>query len=134
MTLITIIHAVAFSICFAFRNYHQKNELISYRVDPEAAEAANRQWHKWQGAIQLLAALPFLIFAFKSPVWQDFILWLSIYWLVFDNLLAFKLTGKFPYLGGGWIDEQFKRWGDGQIVKFLIQVALVMVAVAIYNF
>lgn len=133
-TLITVIYALVFAVAFAKRNNYQRIELLNYRFDTERSDKANNQWHWWQGVVQAAVVGAILCYSFLPPQWIDALLFLTLFWLVFDTVLGYLINGRIAYLGGGSIDGFFKRWNYGHVVKLLLQVILVLLTVVLYNF
>lgn len=133
-TLITVIYALVFAIAFANRNNYQRIELLNYRFDPLRSDIANAQWHRWQAVIQAAVVGAIVLYSFFQPLWIDALLFVTLFWLVFDSTIGWLISGNIAYLGGGDIDGFFKQWKLGHVVKLLLQVILVLLTVVLYNF
>lgn len=112
--MIYIAHITLFSalyaVFFAFRNYWQLIERNAFgdiptdTISSRMAGEGNKKWHNWQGALQTLVG----VFIGIALLLADFT-WLQgiigglqfglTFWIVFDSITGWKLTGNMFYLG-----------------------------------
>jgi hypothetical protein len=106
-TLLIIIASTIFSVLFAYRNYWQIEQFRTTRhalgyvyeeLDTEI-DYYNEKWHKWQFALQIYIGLIIWYVSFLSGIsalnsFGHGLLFGSIFWLIFDTLLGYLLTGN----------------------------------------
>lgn len=106
ITLHIIILTSIFSVMFAYRNYYQiKERSLLYLTAPlsnlqeQVVNIYKAKWHKWQFALQIYLGviIAFASYAANYSALNSFghgLLFGATFWLVFDTLLGYLLTGS----------------------------------------
>jgi len=144
--MIAIAHITVFSVlyavAFAFRNYWQKVERDS-RVNlggnhyQNKGIEANKLWHSWQFVIQLEVGIAIgLVLIALDYNWLQALLgglhYGLIFWVVFDTITGWKLTGDPLYLGTtSKLDVLTKKY-LGRVGTFIAKLLLVAVVTIIW--
>lgn len=115
---ITIASAI-FSVMFAYRNYWQieENNLKYYPDSKRALECikiARQKWHKWQFALQIYIGVLIAFISFVSDYsllnsLGHGLLFGSVFWLIFDTLLGYKLTNNLLHIDSNGIGTIYKK-------------------------
>jgi len=126
ITLHITIATVIFSVMFAYRNYWQIQQQKVSENFIEFKRALYQQawlysndlfkakWHKWQFALQIYTGV---VIAFVSFI-SDYsalnslghgLLFGSVFWLVFDTLLGYKLTKNIFHVDSNGIGTIYKK-------------------------
>lgn len=102
ITLHITIASAIFSVMFAHRNYWQIQELNLKRFPTvnfnlQEFNNAKAKWHSWQFALQIYigGVIAFASFMNNYSLMNSLghgLLFGSVFWLVFDTLLGYKLT------------------------------------------
>lgn len=116
-----VVFTTIFAVLFAFRNYWQwveKSELLNkvklHEISTTVAKA-NSNWHRFQFGIQLLigVVIAFTMIGF-SYLWYQILIGVSIYallfWILFDGITGFKMTGNWFYLGTSSDIDKWGKW------------------------
>jgi hypothetical protein len=134
------IFSAAFSILFAFRNYNQIKEYnlakLHWSSDSHAMELEYRQrWHSFQFGIQFLigATISFTMFAADFSAFSSIgggLYFGSVFWLVFESVLHFKLGLKWNHVDSNGLGETMK-WAFGEragLVQGVLKILLIAVS------
>lgn len=142
MTLLKLIIAyTAFSVMFAYRNYWQimqSREIIWHEFNEKRIVEAITKWHKWQFALQIFigACIGFTAIELDQS-WLNALghglLFGSVFWLIFDTLLGYLLTGSVLHVDSNGIGtiytKIFKRYSGialliSKVLLFIISILL----------
>jgi hypothetical protein len=121
ITLHIIIASVIFSVMFAYRNYWQIKitRYISLTKRLNVADDCvmcdfNKKWHAWQFALQIYigVVIAFISFVSNYSALNSLghgLLFGSIFWLVFDTILGYKLTNSIFHVDSNGIGTVYKK-------------------------
>ena len=114
-----IIATTLFSIMFAYRNYWQIMETFN-KIYPQDDYSVNevldarQRWHKWQFALQIYIGIVIAFISFVSDYnlinsLGHGLLFGATFWLVFDTLLGYLLTGSIFHVDSNGIGTIYKK-------------------------
>jgi hypothetical protein len=126
ITLHIIIATTLFSIMFAYRNYWQilqqsfteDNLNFDFAKEYDNWYASNKifkaKWHKWQFALQIYigVVIAFISFVSNYSVLNSLghgLLFGATFWLIFDTLLGYLLTGSLFHVDSNGIGTIYKK-------------------------
>ncbi len=104
---------------FAYRNYWQIQETFG-KLYPESVYTVNKiltarqRWHKWQFALQIYIGVVIAFISFVSDysllnTLGHGLLFGATFWLIFDTLLGYLLTGSLFYVDSNGIGTIYKK-------------------------
>ncbi len=119
ITLHIIIATTLFSVMFAYRNYWQIMEAFN-KIYPQDAYSVNevldarQRWHKWQFALQIYIGVVISFISFVSDYslinsLGHGLLFGATFWLIFDTLLGYLLTGSLFHVDSNGIGTFYKK-------------------------
>lgn len=126
ITLHIIIASAIFSVMFAYRNYWQIEQQgvtqdfldFSRALDQQAWEYSNdlfkAKWHKWQFAMQIYIGIVIAFISFISNYsllnsLGHGLIFGATFWLIFDTLLGYLLTGSLFHVDSNGIGTIYKK-------------------------
>jgi hypothetical protein len=122
ITLHIIIATTLFSVMFSYRNYWQieqfrttRNALGKVHEELECEiDFYNDKWHKWQFALQIYigVVIAFISFVSDYSVLNSLghgLLFGATFWLIFDTLLGYLLTGSLFHVDSNGIGTIYKK-------------------------
>jgi len=126
ITLHIIIASAIFSVMFAYRNYWQieqqkvTQDFLDFNraLDQQAWLYSNdlfkAKWHKWQFALQIYIGIVIAFISFVSDYSAlnslgHGLLFGSVFWLIFDTLLGYKLTNSLFHVDSNGIGTIYKK-------------------------
>lgn len=119
ITLHIIIATTLFSVMFAYRNYWQIMEAFN-KIYPQDAYSVNevldarQRWHKWQFALQIYIGVVISFISFVSDYnllnsLGHGLLFGATFWLIFDTVLGYLLTGSLFHVDSNGIGTIYKK-------------------------
>ena len=119
ITLHIIIATTLFSVIFAYRNYWQIMEAFN-KIYPQDAYSvsevldARQRWHKWQFALQIYIGVVIAFISFVSDYnlinsLGHGLLFGATFWLIFDTVLGYLLTGSLFHVDSNGIGTIYKK-------------------------
>ena len=127
-----------FSVIFAYRNYWQIQE-TSNKGYPRAENIINRvltarkKWHSWQFALQIFTGACIGLTAIElDQSWLNALghglVFGSVFWLIFDTLLGYLLTGNILHVDSNGIGTIYTKLFKGYLgIALLISKVLLLV-------
>jgi hypothetical protein len=122
ITLHIIIATTLFSIMFAYRNYWQIKQanVLNWIVEEIGEEPRleikyyKAKWHKWQFALQIYigVVITFISFVSDYSVLNSLghgLLFGATFWLIFDTVLGYLLTGSLFHVDSNGIGTIYKK-------------------------
>ena len=122
ITLHIIIATTLFSIMFAYRNYWQIKQanVLNWIVEEIGEEPRleikyyKAKWHKWQFALQIYIGVIISFISFVSDYnlinsLGHGLLFGATFWLIFDTLLGYLLTGSLFHVDSNGIGTIYKK-------------------------
>jgi hypothetical protein len=122
ITLHIIIATTLFSIMFAYRNYWQIKQanVLNWIVEEIGEEPHleikyyKSKWHKWQFALQIYigVVIAFISFVSDYSVLNSLghgLLFGATFWLIFDTVLGYLLTGSLFHVDSNGIGTIYKK-------------------------
>lgn len=125
---LSFVAILAIPVLFALRNLQQFEENIHRGTDEAKAKAANKKWHTYQFLLQIM------IYSLVGQAFGPFVAFAGacLFWLVFDSIVGYGLTGDLMYLGeSATLDKLGKLLPQRAvyIIKILLVLASVTLAV-----
>ena len=136
-----IIAYTLFSVIFAYRNFWQIQE-TSNKGYPRAVNIVNRvlaarkKWHSWQFALQIFigACIGWVAIELDQS-WLNALghglLFGSVFWLIFDTLLGYLLTGSILHVDSNGIGTIYTKLFKGYSGIFLLISKVLLFGISI---